>query len=165
MAKAAKKKTPVRARVAVAAKKPALQAITATPRFQRLDAKGRVTQSDKYVGVLDTTTNLIWSRATHSCGRVSYAKAMEIAAKADVCGKPGRLPTRAELASLVDDTRSSPAIDPIFDCNSNFYWSSTPLASSPSGFAWLVGFLSGSVGWYSQDFECFVRAVRVAVSN
>jgi hypothetical protein len=72
---------------------------------------------------------------------------------------------RAELASLVDDTRSSPAIDPIFDCNSNFYWSSTPLASSPSGCAWGVYFSGGSVGWFNQSYECFVRAVRVAVSN
>jgi hypothetical protein len=70
------------------------------------------------------------------------------------------LPTIRELLSLVDYGRTSPAIDPAFECDSAWYWTSTPYAGSPSGSAWIVGFSYGYSYWGAQDYEFSVRAVR-----
>ena len=75
-----------------------------------------------------------------------------------------RLPTIQELLTLVDYERTSPAIDPAFECSSEWYWSSTPYASSPSLFAWIVSFGYGGSSWYGQDGEYRVRAVRAGQS-
>jgi hypothetical protein len=72
------------------------------------------------------------------------------------------LPTPHELFAIADLTRHEPAIDTdYFDCESAAYWTQTVLASSPSDFAWYVGFGNGFVDWSYQSSECFVRAVRV----
>jgi hypothetical protein len=76
------------------------------------------------------------------------------------------MPTRAELLSLVDDTKHSPAIDSEFfpACKSDWYWTSTPWAASPVDCAWYVYFNDGGAGCDSHDFSGFVRAVRVGQS-
>jgi hypothetical protein len=51
-----------------------------------------------------------------------------------------RLPNRNELQSLIDYTRSNPALPaghPFAGVQSNFVWSSTTFASNP-GLAWYV---------------------------
>lgn len=53
-----------------------------------------------------------------------------------------RLPTRAELLTLVDDTRHDPACAVFPDCPSDWFWTSTPWAGSSSG-AWVVNFSNG----------------------
>lgn len=140
------------------------------PRFQRLDAAGQLTQADDYVAVLETRfdlitgepVKLIWDRNMLGCGRVTYDEAIKLVAAHTLCGKPARLPTIDELQALVDRTRFEPAIDPIFDCKPNFYWSSTPTAFSPSVYAWGVSFYDGDSDYFYQGSEAFVRAVRVS---
>ena len=72
-----------------------------------------------------------------------------------------RLPTRAELASLIDDTRHEPAIDTsLFPrVKSRWHWTSTPCAWS-SASAWLVGFYGGGVYGYRRSLIGFALAVR-----
>jgi hypothetical protein len=71
-----------------------------------------------------------------------------------------RLPTKIELLSIVDYGRSSPSISPVFGSTvSDNYWSSTPVAGSPSN-AWNVYFLNGSTVYYDVTTEYYVRCVR-----
>ena len=71
-----------------------------------------------------------------------------------------RLPNRAELLGIVDNGRSYPAIDPIFENTKNdWYWSSSSLAYD-NGYAWTVHFLYGYTNYYGKYFSWFVRCVR-----
>lgn len=70
-----------------------------------------------------------------------------------------RLPTSAELQTILDCS-FSPCIDPTFGPTAaTFYWSSTSDASYP-GIAWIAGFDSGVVGGSGKSFGRRVRAVR-----
>lgn len=66
---------------------------------------------------------------------------------AESLGKGWRLPTRAELLTLVDDTRRNPACSVFRDCPSEWFWTSTPWAGS-SSFAWYVSFYYGYANYY-----------------
>ena len=111
--------------------------------------------------VRDAKTGLIWTRGTLPGGRRNWADAKKVAAECRAGGfTEWRLPTIQELLSIVDYERSEPAIDPAFQCESAWYWTSTPAASSPSVFAWGVSSDYGYSFWYGQNFEGFVRAVR-----
>lgn len=76
-----------------------------------------------------------------------------------------RLPTRAELLTLVDDTRHNPAIDTEAFPNTPlaWFWTATPYAEeSPIRGVWMVNFDIGStsVGLDSREHRQYVRAVR-----
>jgi Protein of unknown function (DUF1566) len=60
-----------------------------------------------------------------------------------------RLPNVKELASVVDETRQIPAIDPVAfpGTPAESHWSSTPQAGFP-GLAWFVSFYDGFVSDY-----------------
>jgi hypothetical protein len=111
--------------------------------------------------VVDQTTGLMWSKGTIAKGK-TWAQAKEAAEALSLGGcSDWRLPTRKELLTLVDDTRSKPAIDTDkFECDSDWYWSSTPLASSPSDCAWGVLFSVGGAFYNGQGYSGRVRAVR-----
>ncbi|MEA2049889.1 MAG: DUF1566 domain-containing protein, partial [Campylobacterota bacterium] len=72
-----------------------------------------------------------------------------------------RLPSRAELLTIVDRSRYSPAIDPVFqNTASYYYWSSSTNASNTS-LAWYVYFNSGSTDYYrNKYYSYYVRCVR-----
>src|SRR5690606_40892805 len=74
-----------------------------------------------------------------------------------------RLPTRAELVTLIDDTRRDPAIDPdLFPgVKPRWHWTSTAAAWS-SASAWLVGFYYGYVGNSRRGSNGFALACRRA---
>ena len=112
--------------------------------------------------VHDALTGLVWTRETLAGGRRNWAAAQKAASECRINGfTDWRLPTIKELLSIVDYERAeSPTIDPSFQCEPSWYWTSTPVASSPSAFAWYVSFGYGSSGWYGQYNEGFVRAVR-----
>jgi hypothetical protein len=102
---------------------------------------------------------LEWSNTLCNGERVNYKKAEKACA---ALGEGWRLPTRAELLSLVDDTRCDPAIDTARfpDTKSGAYWTGTPLASD-SSYAWVVVFSLGYADSYHRDGSyAFVRAVR-----
>lgn len=73
--------------------------------------------------------------------------------------KDWRLPTREELELILDPTKYDPAINPIFNSKSSYYWSSTPFADD-TGNVWVVGFNYGSVSWDDKDYNNYVRPVR-----
>ena len=136
-------------------------------RFIKIGADGARLPSDapEWEAVLDTTTDLMWS--AQETKEMPWAECVEAApALRDAGFSDWRLPTRKELLTLVDDTRAGPAIDTAFfpDCKSDWYWTSTPYASSPSGCAWVVNFNNGYSSWYGQGGEGFVRAVRSSQS-
>jgi hypothetical protein len=69
-----------------------------------------------------------------------------------------RMPTRAELVSIIDDTRVNPACK-LLDMQPTDYWSSTPYACHTDS-AWYVDFYGGAVVYYSKN-DCYsVRPVR-----
>jgi hypothetical protein len=92
--------------------------------------------------VIDLARGLMWSRADVVPKGCNHATAEKACRELRLHGfDDWRLPTRAELLTLVDDTRHEPAIDTAAfpSCKSNWYWTSTPCAWS-SGCAWFVSF-------------------------
>ena len=75
-----------------------------------------------------------------------------------------RLPTLFELQSIVDYGRYRPAINPVFSCQQNYYWSATTDARDV-GYAWNAGFSQGDGGRYAKGTTCYVRCVRGFASN
>jgi Protein of unknown function (DUF1566) len=138
-----------------------------TGKFTKIGAKGETLADDatEWVAVLDKATALIWT--VKETKRLPWEKAQAAVAKLDTAGfKDWRLPTVEELFLLADRTRVSPAIDTAYfpDCKSDWYWTSTPYASSPGVCAWLVYFFNGSAYWYDRDYDGYVRAVRASQS-
>jgi len=74
-----------------------------------------------------------------------------------------RLPTRIELAALVDDSRHEPAIDTSLFPGAlpRWHWTSTPCAWS-SASAWYVYFGNGHVHYDRRHSYGFALAVRRA---
>jgi len=110
--------------------------------------------------VRDHERKLEWTRGNVSEKRLTWAEANEACEKLELAGGGWRLPTIKELLSLVDYERHDPAIDPAFECQPNWYWSSTAYASAPADCAWSVYFGYGSAGCGGRGYSGFVRAVR-----
>jgi hypothetical protein len=115
--------------------------------------------------VFDRLTGLTWQRKLVASVKFTWEDAKAHCAAFSTPAFPSgwRLPTRIELASIVDYTRRDPAIDaeafPGTDINGTFFWTS----SSPSqDNVWIVGFGSGYVGIESgiQNTLYSVRCVR-----
>ncbi len=122
-----------------------------------------------HVAVIDHSTGLMWS--VESLGSTEDA---DDGISQEACAKrcsdlrllghaDWRLPTRSELAALVDDTRHDPAIDTaIFPrAKPRWHWTSTPAAWS-SASAWFVNFCYGGVFSYHRYLNGFALAVRRA---
>jgi Protein of unknown function (DUF1566) len=136
-------------------------------RFTKIGADGAKLADDaaEWDAVLDNTTQLIWT--VKETARYTWKKAAAAVKKLDTAGfTDWRLPTVEELFLLADRTKHSPAIDTTFfpDCKSDWYWTATPAACSPGGFAWFVGFRYGVAGWGLQGNGNDVRAVRASQS-
>ncbi len=120
--------------------------------------------------VLDNYTGLVWqaggSEAVDHAGAVSYCDHL------DLNGQSWRLPSIRELATLVDEARVGPAIDPeVFpdtkfgSRSDNWYWASDPDALSSA--AWALNFddgftgtnkgASGSWNYFTMGFARCVR--------
>jgi hypothetical protein len=110
--------------------------------------------------VLDSATKLAWQRVVPS---VSYdwSGADAYCRKLTLQGTGWRLPTIKELQTLIDETRSMPAVDPwaFPDCPSELYWSSSHVVSSPTS-AWAVSFRYGFDGAVDVSAPQRVRCVR-----
>jgi hypothetical protein len=112
--------------------------------------------------VTDTKTKLTWQRVVPSTPR-TWADAMAYCAGVGASlGSTGwRLPTRKELQTIIDESRTDPAIDPTAfpDTPAGAFWSSSPVVGSPS-YAWNVYFYNGST-YDAAMLEAFsVRCVR-----
>ena len=113
--------------------------------------------------VTDTTSGLMWSKATLTEEEIDHAGAERVCKELDLAGHTDwRLPSVEELFALADRSRYSPAIDTdaFPDTKSDWYWTSTITAWS-SGRAWVVDFYSGGSNCgHRSNAYAFVRAVR-----
>jgi len=109
--------------------------------------------------VSDHKTGLVWEPADDGQIRnwddaTQYCDDLVLGGKAD-----WRLPSLNELATIIDYSRSNPAIDPIFTCRSGNYWSSSSLAGYEEG-AWFAVFDYGYMDWRTKTQTYYVRCVR-----
>jgi hypothetical protein len=111
--------------------------------------------------VPDQLTGLLWQRNIQAgaytwTGADAYCDGLELARHDD-----WRLPTRMELVSILDLTRSHPAIDvrAFPDAPSEWFWTSSRSAVGPSR-AWYVYFYFGYVGHDDTTNVYRVRCVR-----
>ena len=137
-------------------------------RFTKISATGERLPSEAtdHVAVIDSTSNLQWLVPYATKKQVDHSKAADAVAKLDTLGfTDWRLPTRAELLTLVDDTRHNPAIDidAFPGTKSDWHWTSTPAAWSPSDAAWIVYFDGGGCYNAPRSYDACVRAVRSVV--
>ncbi len=122
-----------------------------------------------HVAIIDHATGLMW--AVESLGSTDDPdEGMSQEACAKRCSElrllghaDWRLPTRSELAALIDETRHEPAIDTaLFPLvKSRWHWTSTPCAWS-SASAWFVHFSYGLVYDYRRYYYGFALACRRA---
>lgn len=100
--------------------------------------------------VLDKETGLVWEKFPATT-EISWYEACFHCYDREVNNRKGwRLPTIEELASLVDNNNSNPALPtghPFSNVTTGCYWSSTssPTVAYPSSFAMYVSFSSGSM--------------------
>ena len=115
------------------------------------------------LGVLDKETGLVWARnANH--GYMNWEEAIDYCANVVVswAKKGWRLPTREELASLVEDGVTNPSLPsghPFQDVQNDFYWSSTPHVSIIE-YAWGVYMSNGLVHRVGKSTNHYVWPVR-----
>jgi hypothetical protein len=125
--------------------------------------------------VLDTGTGLAWQQAA---GAETYTQGEAIAHCAGL-GAGFRLPSMKELQTIVDDTRTFPAIDPTAfpgTLTDVAYWTSTPVSWQQVPNAWHVGFDLGqtnhdlaSAAYHARcvadDHACFIAGTAYAAGT
>jgi hypothetical protein len=98
--------------------------------------------------VTDLRTNLVWGLVVGAAQSASFDQALKYCAEyAPDAGATWRLPSRIELVSLIDYTRSGPAIDTAtFPVPAGWYWTSSVVRppTLPYRF-WAVDFATGAV--------------------
>jgi hypothetical protein len=123
--------------------------------------------------VTDTCTGLMWQKGTADANgsgaietelpgdRLSWQAALNYCEDLEYAGHDDwRLPNVRELQSIVVYGRYGPAIDPVFEAVSDWYWSSSTFGDVPSK-AWYVYFGYGNVSGYWKNYvDNYVRAVR-----
>ncbi len=116
--------------------------------------------------VTDLNTRLTWQQSDNDNDVArTWQQAVDYCADRDLGGKTDwRLPSRLELLSIVDYSRTNPAINRTYfpDCRSNDYWSGTVVASDPANGVWGVAFDYGYTYWTGKEepFTGYVRCVR-----
>jgi hypothetical protein len=110
--------------------------------------------------VTDGTTRLTWQQRLDDTRR-TFAEAQAGCAALALAGGGWRLPTMKELQTLVDESRSDPAIDPAAfpDTPDEGFWAANLLAGTP-GNAWFVTFASGIAYNSLVDHPYRMRCVR-----
>lgn len=113
--------------------------------------------------VASSCCNLEWQQST-SPSTLTWTAAQDYCASLELVGGGWRLPTRAELESLVDETMD-PTIDVARfpDTPPQTYWSATPYCCAPNG-VWIVvfnyGLSSGTVATGTYHARCVRTAAR-----
>ena len=133
-------------------------------RFEKLGADGAPANDPvEIMTARDVTTGLEWTVDNIGSKGMTWDAAKKACAALTIGGhNDWRLPTVEELFALADRSRFKPAIDvDVFPTTkSDWYWSSSPVASAPEDYAWLVLFHYGDSYYHLQYYTAFVRAVR-----
>jgi hypothetical protein len=111
--------------------------------------------------VTDNVTALMWQR-TVDPGFHTLAQAKQYCTELVLGGHSDwRAPTRIELVSLVDYTRTGPTIDIVAfpAAPTGYFWTSTLVAASPAT-GWRVGFTFGDTAQLDATATFRVRCVR-----
>lgn len=93
-------------------------------------------------------------------------KCLALAEKCDLRGGGWQAPLPHELVTLVDYDKRDPATfaELAEDTRADWYWTRKPLTlddgASSSGYAWVVDFGGGGVGYARVGYGGFVRACR-----
>jgi Protein of unknown function (DUF1566) len=116
--------------------------------------------------VRDDETGLVWEK-TLETAEMSWSDARALCADKDVGGRKGwRLPSIAELTSLVDPSiRSGPTLPlghPFTNVLMDVYWSATSVTDNPKS-AWLVFFDTGKATFAFKTITFHVWCVRGGV--
>ena len=114
--------------------------------------------------VIDSTTGLQWQDDYSNNGgnvkRATWTAAIDYCEALNLGGTGWRLPNKKELLTVVDYTRYSPAINPVFSQTvSSNYWSSTTYKKDTSN-AWVVSFSNCNTGIGNKSGTSYVRCVR-----
>ena len=115
--------------------------------------------------VVDHATGLMWQQSG-SQEALTYQEAEQYCSDQELADHTGwRLPTVEELLSLVEPEESPDGlyIDLRFDSAQRYVLSADKRQikdEDSSESAWVVGFTSGNVGWYSLSIIFYVRCVR-----
>jgi hypothetical protein len=126
--------------------------------------------------VADSRTGLVWQRRVptiyEGCSgkdtgdktegeRCTWREAKRYCANLALDNGGWRLPTKAELESLIDDTRSNPTIDvDVFpDTRSDFYWTMSPFVEQAHHY-YAIGFETGFSKFGDFEGIYYVRCVR-----
>jgi len=113
--------------------------------------------------VRDEVTCLIWQRQP-AAGGYTWSAARSYCASLELAGGGWHLPSRVELTSLVDTTRSGPAINTTAFPGTPvaFFWTSSPWTVSHSpAYSWIINFFEGlASNAADQAGEFRVRCVR-----
>ncbi len=112
--------------------------------------------------VTDNVTGLVWQQPMGSAATLTQTDALTYCASLSLGGfTDWRLPTDAELVSLVDTGQASPCINGTYFPNTpaDPFWSSTPVAGS-AGYAWDVDFGFGGTNYDVVSAAKAVRCVR-----
>jgi hypothetical protein len=123
---------------------------------------GRYTTSNGTV--TDTKTKLIWQQAP-APSTMTWENARSYCAGigATLGGSGWRLPTVKELQTLVDTSRSRPAIDVTFFPNTALLgsWTSTPgTGLTDASYVWIIIFIEGNEAQSQLSSTLQVRCVR-----
>ena len=134
-----------------------LHAEALSPTCYRDNDKNVVVCSEKKLG------KLMWQDAKQIF-EGTWKEAQEYCKTLSLAGyKDWRLPTRAELLSIADNSRYNPALNTAFkyiaDSELPWYWSSTKHNIYSSN-AMIMRFNSGRAGWDDISHRYFVRCVR-----
>ncbi|MET0385342.1 MAG: DUF1566 domain-containing protein [Polyangiales bacterium] len=109
----------------------------------------------------DTLTTLTWQRKVSSENAFTQELASSYCDTLTVANGGWRLPTRAELLTLIDPTRYEPAVDPAAfpDTPLNYYWTATTSVSEP-GRGWASHVSNGTAFVTESNNLALARCVR-----
>jgi hypothetical protein len=121
----------------------------------------RYSLGDNNETVTDHKTSLIWQRTDDGTQRNNFDDANQYCGDLVLGGySDWRLPRIDELETILDYSRYHPAIDPLFSCHSDVYWSGSTDVSYLYR-SWHADFGIGYVGPSgAPDYVFFVRCVR-----
>lgn len=113
--------------------------------------------------VLDKETGLVWVKTPDVTQR-AWQAASDYCADLNLGGRKGwRLPTREELASLIDPNSPGgtklPTGHPFLNVSADAYWSST-IYSGDESYSWGVNMSNGSVNSSAKTGTLYVWPVR-----